>query len=102
MGIGQITDDSEMGMCILHGLADHECSISPSESPSVLNLDGITHYFGKWAIHAFDIGYTTRRALNPIHNFDLKKHHFTPAVFKQVERHNKQSESNGCLMRITP
>ena len=33
MGIGQITDDSEMGMCILHGLADHECSISPSGSP---------------------------------------------------------------------
>lgn len=29
MGPGQITDDSEMAMCIMHGLTDPECAVVP-------------------------------------------------------------------------
>ncbi len=46
VGKGQITDDSEMGMCILHGLTDKDCANSINLIPYTLNLDGITKYFG--------------------------------------------------------
>ena len=29
MGPGQITDDSEIAMCIMHGLTDPECAVVP-------------------------------------------------------------------------
>ena len=51
VGPGQITDDSEMAMCLL--AAAHE-------DPKHLNLNNIAKYFGKWYnSHPFDIGYTT-------------------------------------------
>ena len=66
MGPGQITDDSEMAMCIMHGIMDSECAKDESRVGSVLNIDGIAHYFGRWSISAFDIGITTRTALEEI------------------------------------
>ena len=49
MGAGQITDDSEMAMCIMQGLTDPECAVDESKIPHTLNLDGITHYYGNWS-----------------------------------------------------
>lgn len=72
MGPGQITDDSEMALCIMHGLLDPECRAS--EETDVLNLDGIAHYFGKWSRTAFDIGFTTREALMPLTDLTNKRH----------------------------
>lgn len=49
MGVlpGQITDDSEMAMCILHGLTDSETFVNAEQDKAkVLNLDGIGYYFG--------------------------------------------------------
>ena len=39
VGPGQITDDSEMAMCLLHAANDDH---------DHLNLDKIAEYFGKW------------------------------------------------------
>ena len=89
-------------MCILHGLTDVEFSVSSDQTPKVLNLDGITSYFGRWSHRAFDIGNTTSYALHPIKDGKLKRHDYTIPVFQQVKRCNMGSESNGCLMRITP
>ncbi len=47
VGPGQITDDSEMAMCILHGILDKQRDSTDKEL--TLDLDGITKYFGKWA-----------------------------------------------------
>ena len=50
-GRGQITDDSEIAMCIMHGLTDPEARAESASSR--LNLDGITYYFGQWKRDAF-------------------------------------------------
>ena len=75
MGPGQITDDSEMAMCIMHGLcheqseeikAASEIVIQPGEVAE-LNLDRIQVYFRKWVNSGpFDVGMTTRTALRAI------------------------------------
>jgi len=49
-GPGQITDDSEMAMCIMHGLLDPECAVDNREIGKALNIDGIAHYFGGWSV----------------------------------------------------
>jgi ADP-ribosylglycohydrolase len=59
---GQVTDDSEMAMCILHGLTD-----SIKDGKATLNLDILQSYFGRWyQSNPFDIGITTREALRVI------------------------------------
>jgi len=65
----------------MHGLTDTECTQKDSHVP-VLNLDGITHYFGKWSRSAFDIGITTKNALNVIRDPYNKHHKYTVNVFK--------------------
>jgi len=72
MGAGQITDDSEMGMCIMHGLTDPECAVQKDGVPHYFNLDGITHYYGRWSKKAFDIGMATRAALGIIKDVENK------------------------------
>lgn len=51
LGKGQITDDSEMAMCIIHGLLEAQRD-QPKKDLS-LNLDNITKYFGMWFREAF-------------------------------------------------
>ena len=80
VGPGQITDDSEMAMCIMYGLTDPECAIEPDRVPKVLNLDGIAHYFATWSLSAFDIGITTSNALRVISPHD-KYHKDTVEAF---------------------
>lgn len=89
MGPGQITDDSEMAMCLLQGLRDSR----------TLDLDNIQAFLGQWfQSKPFDIGITTKKALKVI---DLQT--LNPVVsFKATESECKSSLSNGCLMRVTP
>jgi ADP-ribosyl-[dinitrogen reductase] hydrolase len=90
VGPGQITDDSEMAMCLLHATNDDH---------QHLNLNKITENFGKWyESKPFDIGNTTQTAMTAI---NLKRLNPTSS-FKRCERDNKGSQSNGCLMRLTP
>ena len=73
LGPGQMTDDSEMAMCILHGLIPEnlpkirKCDVDTDPYlPKGLSLDisGVQEYFGKWVSSGpFDIGMTTRTAL---------------------------------------
>lgn len=54
---GQITDDSEMAMCLVHGLTD-------PEDNGALNLDRISYFYKKWFdSQPIDMGFTTRAAL---------------------------------------
>ena len=70
VGPGQITDDSEMAMCLLHSLTGQDkenleslrCGLKDS-----LNLNEVQKYFGMWYESApFDIGFTTSSALSVI------------------------------------
>ncbi len=67
-----------------------------------MNLDGITHYFAKWRVNAFDIGMTTRNALKAVPENHEKRHKFTTKVFRRVYAKTFNSESNGSMMRVTP
>lgn len=90
VGPGQITDDSELALCMMRALA---------ESNGVLDLNNIAKWYGKWYTSApFDIGNTIRAAVSKaILNFDK------PAdSMRQGTIGNKNSQSNGSLMRITP
>ena len=70
MGPGQITDDSEMAMCILHALTPGDSEKSTvkadlmkrkKEEWEYLNIRKLQEYFHKWAFISdpFDIGNTT-------------------------------------------
>lgn len=51
LGRAQITDDSEMAMCILNGIM--ETIKNGSVNEVTLDLDHITKYFGMWCDVAF-------------------------------------------------
>ena len=107
LGPGQITDDSELAMCILQGLTDPglRCKESKHAGSSILNLDGIAYYFGKWLqgdIKPFDIGATTRQAFKSIKFCYDKQEFLTNEVYDTVIVSTyKNSTSNGSLMRMT-
>ena len=92
-------------MCIMHGL-NHEKSEEIATATKVLvmetstlNLDRICLFFKKWLnTDPFDVGMTTRTALKAI---DINR--LNPSdIFKNSFLNTRSSESNGCLMRITP
>lgn len=106
MGQGEITDDSEMAMCIMHGLS-HDNSEQVTRARTVtkaseqyeLNLDRICLFFRKWINSGpFDVGMTTRTALKAININRLNPSESIQSSYQ----HTRASESNGCLMRITP
>ena len=87
LGPGQITDDSEMAMGILHGLVPNSEVIrgSPQDvkvsAPLPLDIAGIQMFFNRWVNSPpFDIGNTTRQALDIISNpkAGIKKENFRP------------------------
>ena len=87
---GQITDDSELAMCLMHGLL---------EGKGKLNAAAIVKYYGKWYKNGpFDIGYTTCNALSMANPSDP-----SPELVRYAaEEKNYESLSNGALMRATP
>jgi ADP-ribosyl-[dinitrogen reductase] hydrolase len=90
-GPGQVTDDSELAMCLLRGL----CHALPHFSD-----DCIADYYRKW-VHSgpFDIGSTTRTALGPLwHNPPNPAETARKSAFE----YNQQSKSNGSFMRSSP
>lgn len=87
---GQVTDDSELAMCLMRGLIAGKGS---------LDLKEICRMYGHWAngdIPPFDIGTTTRTTLGKSNPNDPN-----PAV-PQQKAHGNDSESDGSLMRCTP
>jgi len=90
IGKGQITDDSELMLCLGHGL---------SETKGQLNLNKIAEYYGKWVkSRPFDMGSTIRNALPKA--VDMKVHQ--ARMVRSGAKRSTMSQSNGALMRIAP
>ncbi|OMJ95016.1 hypothetical protein SteCoe_1714 [Stentor coeruleus] len=90
-GPGQVTDDSELAMCILTAL---------SETAPKFNPDLIGKYYKDWIISKpFDIGRTTALALRPLMNVT---DNFWSCASESARIHNKDSQSNGSFMRSSP
>ena len=63
VGPGQITDDSEMAMCMAYGITKSE------RQPGIVQIDmnNIAEFYKEWINSLpFDIGFTTRDALGPL------------------------------------
>ncbi|OMJ75972.1 hypothetical protein SteCoe_24781 [Stentor coeruleus] len=90
-GHGQVTDDSELAMCIIHGLNDTLPKFS---------AESIAKYYKKWVLtDPFDIGITTARAFNL---FTTKNSKFSQWATQSARNHNQNSLSNGSFMRCSP
>lgn len=108
---GQITDDSELSMCLMWGLVKSNEGKKPTNE-SVLNVDRIADYYRKWIkTDPFDIGKATEGALGPLTrttNLMDKMGRLTRVPTKAVHskrvarRKNTYSKSNGSLMRCQP
>jgi len=90
VGRGQVTNDSELAMCLAQGLAD---------GSGVLNLNKIASWYGKWVeSKPFDIGGTTRNSLPKA--VGMKEHQ--AEMVRRGAKLPVESQSNGALMRISP
>lgn len=107
VGSGQVTDDSELAICLARGLIDAADSEAPSTS-ATLPSSYIAPWYGRWIQSPpFDIGITTRNALGcaaersiapaPQPDPSLAAH-----MAASAQKHNQASESNGSLMRCSP
>ena len=89
---GQITDDSEMALCVAHGINNMP---KPEEE---FDVKFVVEYYAKWMKSPpFDIGYTTHNALK---SATIDKPN--PDNVRKDAKGMEDSQSNGCLMRITP
>ena len=93
---GQVTDDSELALCLAQGLISGN---------GYLHLDHIAAKYRDWIqSYPFDVGNTIGTALYPVYEINKKvgKFSFYKKIFESASKNNMNSESNGCLMRITP
>ena len=99
LSAGQITDDSELALCLLKGLNESTRSKSKKNEDVVsIQLDSVVTYYRNWLISPpFDIGKNTKGALKPL----LTKCEASQSI-KAANEKNKESMSNGSLMRCTP
>ena len=89
VGKGQITDDGELTLCLMHALWASKGNISNTE---------IGRYYGKWMqTEPFDLGNTCKNSLLNADPFNPN-----PEVIKRDALKSEKSESNGALMRVTP
>jgi len=88
---GQITDDGEMAICLMHALAGEDS----------FSIELVAKSYLRWyQSMPFDIGRTTSTGLSgglrqperPIHR----------GMWKAAEQYNRGSKANGALMRIAP
>lgn len=90
LGPGQVTDDSEMAICLLRALAD---------SGGRLDLNKIAANYGKWFASApFDVGGTIRKSVGRA----VKMSSHQAEMMRSGSSSACDSQSNGCLMRIAP
>jgi len=90
LGPGQITDDSELALCLGHGLV---------AGKGKLDLDRIAEQYRKWIESGpFDVGITIGTALRAA----LGKKEDLAKCIRKGASNSQGSQSNGSLMRITP
>lgn len=102
VGPGQVTDDSELAICLFEGLRQGMLkeNLTNLEQPLFLP-DNIARMYGKWIRSPpFDIGNTTRNALNTVRNKNIPNpsNTCTSASYSL----NTNSQSNGSTMRMAP
>ena len=67
MAAGQVTDDSELAMCLMHGLIDDNVPAGLPEKSNAFYLDNIAKYYRSWYMSdPFDIGQNTSTALSAL------------------------------------
>lgn len=82
---GQVTDDSELALGLLHSIIEKGC----------YDKDDVAYRYRKWYLSGpFDIGNTTRRAFDQGSSYNY--------IVNSSKAENMDSLSNGCLMRASP
>lgn len=88
---GQITDDGEMALCLMHALAGQE----------QFSIERVAQQYLRWYQSLpFDIGRTTRNGLSGGLNRPAGLIHI--GMWKEAAEFNQRSKANGGLMRIAP
>jgi len=92
---GQITDDSELALCLAQALGSH----------LDFNLEQIAQNYAKWIDSPpFDIGFTTRASLGclrePKWRSVCEAEGYAVAMTRAARQRCMESKSNGSLMRI--
>ncbi|MGE0547986.1 MAG: ADP-ribosylglycohydrolase family protein [Kofleriaceae bacterium] len=84
---GQVTDDTQMALCLFHSLVAHHR----------LDVDDVVARYRQWQRVAFDIGMQTQSALGLVPEV-------APLDAGRViwQRSGRQSSGNGALMRTAP
>jgi hypothetical protein len=89
VGPGQVTDDGELTMCLLHAFSKKDGKLDPRL---------LAKYYAKWFnSDPFDIGFTCETSLSTA---DLD--YPNPKEIKKAAKRSIDSQSNGSLMRATP
>lgn len=93
---GQITDDSELALCLLKGLV--ESNRDNGGKMKCYNVDLVGLQYNNWInSDPFDYGDATEMSLGL---FNQGRNAFD--VLKIAASHNSNSKSNGSLMKVTP
>ncbi|MCJ1296923.1 hypothetical protein MMC34_008492 [Xylographa carneopallida] len=106
---GQLTDDTELALCLAHGLVEAATFI-PNESSSLrhggLPASCIARWYSKWiASGPFDCGRTCSASMGEaIHHTPDDDSSDLPAstMTTCAARYSMDSKANGALMRLTP
>lgn len=101
VGPGQITDDSELAMCMLWGFSREEKK--PEEKLAKLDVNLLASFYKHWVVsEPFDIGGTTAGALEPLKEEGVTDDELAKVAKFRAFMENRDSASNGCMMRATP
>lgn len=105
---GQVTDDTEMALCLAYGILDSNFN----NDEKIINLDLIAFRYRDWIrSEPFDIGITTKNALQILNCKTRKLTEDLNLIYEEsrakqckntAKRMNANSKSNGCMMRLTP
>lgn len=88
---GQITDDGEMMLCLMHALA----------GTSSFSIEGVARQYLRWyESKPFDMGNTTRNGLSGGRGQPPGGIH--EGMWTAADQSNRESKANGALMRIAP
>eukprot|EP01031_Cornospumella_fuschlensis_P041923 gene41923-51177_t len=92
---GQITDDSELEICLVNALSTVSIPLADRDV-SQYPIDAVAQSYLDWAnkTDPFDIGYATRLATSKATTVDQMR--------ANAARYNKKSQANGALMRCLP
>ena len=110
-GAGQVTDDSELAMCLLWGLINSEGFAMKAgqgelvkdlrdKGKTLMNVEAIAKMYASWVkSNPFDIGNTTRGTIGKLVDPNATA---KTAVLNSQGGNFKDSTSNGSCMRVTP